>query len=351
MQTIKTAVVVVLLMVILYGAFVAMNGQDTELPPDLENMIAMGPDFAIDAPTNLSPSTTEPAKLDKTSDTGTASSPFASWPSSSNATSDASKPAAIEMPAPKADASSSALLLPSASVTDTPTDESDEIKPPTIATPTSTAANTTQQTAAPAGDPWLRTLQNSVAQPSVSGTSDTSKAAPPVPATLTSTNTATANEPTVETPASSTAPKSDFAVTSQSFENAKKQALEQAEKGKLKEGLQTLSLFYNSQELTAEQRSDLLDMLDTLAFEVIYSRRHLLDLPYPVAPGETLEEVAQLHEIPVDLLAKINGIADPANVAPGTKLKVMKGPFRVEVNVTSKEMTCSLVIFMLADSQ
>ncbi len=345
MQTIKTAVVVVLLMVILYGAFVAMNGQETELPPDLENMIAMGPDFAIEAPTASPSDNMEPAALAKPEDATSTTAPFAMWPGSS--TSNASTPATPEPPkaelASTEGAATPSLLLPPSTTTSTDT---------TKASVPATA--TTEQTTAPSSDPWLKTLQNSVAgADSKPAASEAPKPLDPAPTTLASTTSnasPTITVPDVKKPAESAVNASlsdsdttgEFSVTSLSFENAKKQALEQIEKSKLKEGLQTLSLFYNSPELTAEQRSDLLDMLDALAFEVIYSRRHLLDLPYIVAPGETLEQIAQMHEIPVELLAKVNGTTEIDKLAPGTKLKVMKGPFRVEVNVAQKEMTLFL---------
>ena len=52
--------------------------------------------------------------------------------------------------------------------------------------------------------------------------------------------------------------------------------MEQIDRGQLKEGLATLSVFYNAPELTTEQRHDLLDLLDALAREVVFSRRHFL---------------------------------------------------------------------------
>ncbi|MFM7975319.1 MAG: hypothetical protein ACKO8U_09625, partial [Pirellula sp.] len=40
MQTIKTAVVVVLLLFVLYGGYVALNGENTELQSSLENLVS-----------------------------------------------------------------------------------------------------------------------------------------------------------------------------------------------------------------------------------------------------------------------------------------------------------------------
>ncbi|MFY8201739.1 MAG: LysM peptidoglycan-binding domain-containing protein, partial [Pirellula staleyi] len=84
--------------------------------------------------------------------------------------------------------------------------------------------------------------------------------------------------------------------------------MEQIERGQLKEGLATLSVFYNAPELTTEQRHDLLDLLDALASEVVFSRRHFLAMVYVVAPGETLAEIAKRNDVPADILARINAI-------------------------------------------
>jgi LysM repeat protein len=129
---------------------------------------------------------------------------------------------------------------------------------------------------------------------------------------------------------------------SKSYSNAKKVALEQASKGQLKEALATLSVFYNSADLDESQRSDLVDLLDALAAEVIYSREHYLDLPYFTAAGETLEEIAKRYQIPVEVLANINGLEQGAVINNGMKLKVLPGPFRAEVDLNRNELTLFL---------
>ena len=48
---------------------------------------------------------------------------------------------------------------------------------------------------------------------------------------------------------------------SKSYENAKDLAMEQIDRGSLKDALATLSVFYNASEITKEQRHDLLDRL------------------------------------------------------------------------------------------
>jgi LysM repeat protein len=135
-------------------------------------------------------------------------------------------------------------------------------------------------------------------------------------------------------------PKSNSA--SKSFENAKDLAMEQIDRGQLKEGLATLSVFYNAPELTSEQRQDLLDLLDALAREVVFSRRHFLAMVYVVAPGETLAEIAKRNDVPVDILARINAIDTKTQLPSGSKLKVVPGPFRAEIDLTRSELTVFL---------
>lgn len=111
---------------------------------------------------------------------------------------------------------------------------------------------------------------------------------------------------------------------------------------KLRDALGTLSIFYNAPNITGEQRSQLLARLDPLAREVIYSKRHLLEQPHRVGQDETLTEIASIYQVPWQLLANINHISDPVTILPGTELKVVRGPFRAEVNLEMKEITLFL---------
>lgn len=108
------------------------------------------------------------------------------------------------------------------------------------------------------------------------------------------------------------------------------------------EALATLSLFYDTPGLSESERQSLLSRLDPLAAIVIYSRRHLLEKPHRVGPSETLMEVASRFELPWQLLANINAIDDPVTVLPGTELKVVRGPFRAEVDLDRRELTIFL---------
>ncbi len=118
--------------------------------------------------------------------------------------------------------------------------------------------------------------------------------------------------------------------------------MEQIERRNLKDALATLSVFYNAPELTNDQRQDLLDLLDALSREVVFSRSHILDMAYVVAPGETLEQVAKRYDLPTEILARINAIDTTSPLQSGAKLKVVPGPFRAEVDLARNELTIFL---------
>lgn len=109
-----------------------------------------------------------------------------------------------------------------------------------------------------------------------------------------------------------------------------------------REALSTLSAVYEDPRLSHQERLRLLDTLDPLAARVIYSTEHHLEQPYEVRRGDRLVTVAEKYDVPWQLLRNINGINDPDFLVPGTKLKVIRGPFRAEVDLASQEMTIYL---------
>jgi LysM repeat protein len=113
-------------------------------------------------------------------------------------------------------------------------------------------------------------------------------------------------------------------------------------KGELAEVQLALSRLYGNPDLTAEESRQLTELLDQLAGTVIYSRQHLLERPYTVKPGDSLSAIAQSYNVPWQLLAKINGVRDPDRLAPGTQLKVLRGPFEVVVSLERFELTLML---------
>ncbi len=131
-------------------------------------------------------------------------------------------------------------------------------------------------------------------------------------------------------------------VAAAGLANAIATADRQYQDDRRREALTTLSLFYETPNLTSEQREQLLSRLDPLARDVIYSSEHLLEEPHRVGGNETLMDVAKKYDVPWQLLANINGISDPITVLPGTDLKVVRGPFRADVDLTNHEMTLFL---------
>jgi LysM repeat protein len=128
----------------------------------------------------------------------------------------------------------------------------------------------------------------------------------------------------------------------QPFRSAREEALKLAGEGKLREALVKLTPYYNHIELTREEQADLNELLDALAREVIYSKRHLIAPAFHVGPGETLEGIANRFKVSPETLASINMLGDSKVVLTGSQLKVLNGPFRADVNLTRGELTLFL---------
>ncbi|MCI0357838.1 MAG: L,D-transpeptidase family protein [Planctomycetaceae bacterium] len=119
-------------------------------------------------------------------------------------------------------------------------------------------------------------------------------------------------------------------------------AEQQIQESKLRAALATLSPYYSQSDLSAEDRAQLVAWLDALAAKVIYSREHLLDSPYQVRGSETLFDIAERCHVPAELLQNINGVSDPRVLLPNTTLKLVPGPLRAEVNISTSELTVYL---------
>jgi hypothetical protein len=125
---------------------------------------------------------------------------------------------------------------------------------------------------------------------------------------------------------------------------------------KYAEALLALSSLHNDPNLPplpAEQQKQLDDLLGKLAGTVIYSRQHLLEKPYIVQPGDTLEKVAQQYQIPWQLLGRINNLLPPNGdvndneskdwrLPAGSEMKGVHGPFEAIVNLSRHELTLML---------
>ncbi len=366
MQTIKTAVVVVLLLFVLYGGYVALNGTDTQLAEELESLVSLDETTADVS----GPSEFQPAKIEAEGTGG--SDPFARFasqpsPNFSNA-STPPPPAMLPLPSPGGNAST---MIPSPTTPSPTILELDlpELEVPKPASPESLLPNLPALPLTPNPNDASNTGASSDRRIPVSNVSSKSEPGfglalpnskpsevgllPKMPST-TATSVPALDLPALhgdakslaestamrtDSSASSTQPGIPNSKSTRSYENAKQLAMDHIHDGKLKEALAVLSVFYNAQELTSTQRSDLIDLLDALAREVIYSRRHLMDFPYVIAPGETLEQVAKQYNVPAEVLARINGLELTGEVPPSTKLKLVPGPFRAEVDLNRNELT------------
>ena len=352
MQTIKTAVVVVLLLFVLYGGYVALNGTDSPLKGDLETMIGLEqtmPDVSGPGPiagSGAGNASSGFEMFNSTPSRGFGSNSGTSTSTFGNATTAQSNVPPIAFPNPSLQPAP--LLIPPSGLQ------------PNTDLPHLASASTNQTPAFPSlsnNDKSASTnLESSIPISTNSPNLGVSIPVPKLPPDFipNSLNSAEPNKPlpplalpteTVPslTPASNLSPSSSIKSTaSKSYDNAKDLAMEQIDRGNLRDALATLSVFYNAPEITTEQRQDLLDLLDALTREVVFSRRHLLDLAYVVAPGETIEQVAKRYDLPPEILARINAIDTTAPLRSGEKLKVVPGPFRAEVDLAKNELTLFL---------
>lgn len=113
-------------------------------------------------------------------------------------------------------------------------------------------------------------------------------------------------------------------------------------KNDLLHALDEFSKCFDNPTLASTDASRVHDLLGQLAGTVIYSRDHLLEPAHTVAAGETLQGIADKHQVSAGLLAKINGIADPLYLPAGTQLKMVKGPFDAVVDKGHGKITLFL---------
>lgn len=322
MQTIKTGVVVALLLAVCYGAFVALNAPDADIPDELAN-------WATD---NEELNDLLEIEMPDVSQLPGGSSEFAGFdsaPSIPGATTDASSQLALPtlglpteqavetvgLPALPSMAGPELLNLPPAGAGEMATPAMPAL-PAVMQTASGTPATTVSSTTnldAPSLD---------IAVPSADGAS----------VSLSPNNPASSSLQTGSSPVS-TIPK---------FSLAREEWLAKARAGELRGALETLSQYYNSPELTHSEHSDLVDILDPLSSAVIYSKKHLLLPSHVVRPSETVASIAENYSITPELLAKINGLGNDKTVATSTKLKVLQGPFSAQVSISRSELTLFL---------
>ncbi|MEM9587997.1 MAG: L,D-transpeptidase family protein [Planctomycetota bacterium] len=331
MQTLKTAAIVVLLMTVMYAAYVSMTTPPEPLPAEISSMLVESDEFGDfniddglpDSLGSMSISQGEPAGGDPTAANVGAASLATTTPtdsavvgSLSDTDSSLSSAAGLSTPKPLSAQPLPAVTAPGRSVAFDPgrsyPSTTGEFSLPDPGQPLATPSPLAQASGSPAAD--------SSADGSIAATSDG------VTASLASSTSAATAKPTNDI----------------GFANAIRTADKQFADDKLSEALSTLSLFYDTPDLDDGQRQQLLSRLDPLAATVIYSQRHLLENPHRVRQNETLMEIAARYKVPWQLLANINQISDPVTVLPGTDLKVLRGPFRADVDLGRSELTLFL---------
>jgi LysM repeat protein len=121
--------------------------------------------------------------------------------------------------------------------------------------------------------------------------------------------------------------------------NAMMQEVRQALRQKrIAEAHLVLSRHYINSQITPQQAAEMEKLLDQLAGTVIYSRNHLLEQPYRIQSGDTLESIATRCQVPIGLLEKINGISRNDTIVLGKELKVVRGPFEAVVDLKKHEI-------------
>ncbi|TWU19305.1 L,D-transpeptidase catalytic domain [Allorhodopirellula heiligendammensis] len=316
-QTLKTSAIVVLMMTVLYGAYVSMTTPPDALPPGLQSALveSENSEFGDGLPADFADFGIETGIPERASEMSMASDMLSS-PGQGDSRADAlppfgGEPAGIEGSAEP----------PSFQFSDVDVDTE---LPPTASRLPAVAEGTSVAIAPEPGREYPST-GNSFSLPDPAEAADI--ASPPAAPEVSPQDTAADME-------------SDAAAAG--LANAIATADRQYQEDRRREALATLSLFYETPNLTSEQREQLLSRLDPLARDVIYSSEHLLEEPHRVGGNETLMDVAKKYDVPWQLLANINGISDPVTVLPGTDLKVVRGPFRADVDLANQEMTLFL---------
>jgi LysM repeat protein len=104
-----------------------------------------------------------------------------------------------------------------------------------------------------------------------------------------------------------------------------------------------LSRLLEQEQLNETEQNLIVPILDKLALEVIYAKNtHILEEPYSVKSGETIESIAAGYSLTPQLLRKINGLSGNQQPSGGTKLKVLAGQFDAVISSQRNEITLLL---------
>ena len=165
---------------------------------------------------------------------------------------------------------------------------------------------------------------------------------PSVAATETKLDAAVAVDPITPTNATPEAPLSP--TTASLYPSVRVAVQAELERGELGQALLRLSDWYGDPSLSPTESQEVETLLSQLAGSVIWDGppAHRLEPAYVVKAGESLQDIADNFDVPWQLLAKINGVADPAALQAGQELKVMRGKFSALVDLSERTMTLML---------
>lgn len=121
-------------------------------------------------------------------------------------------------------------------------------------------------------------------------------------------------------------------------------AKQRISRGEVYQTLVQLSKYYNAPQLTPEETNQINQILSEISGEVIFKHPEKYFSTYTVKPGDTITVIAAQHQIPWQLVAKINGMSAPYHVNPGDKVKVVRGPFNAEIHMDRFELSLWLPI-------
>lgn len=142
----------------------------------------------------------------------------------------------------------------------------------------------------------------------------------------------------VATPSDAGAQANSSSVPTESeFENTMNYVQMQLQEDQLGEALLTLSQSYRS-ELNQDQAERVSTLIDQLAGTVIYSPRSYLQPAHQVTADETLQSIARQYQVPVDFIARVNGLENDYQPVAGETLKVVQGPFRATLYADTGEL-------------
>ena len=131
--------------------------------------------------------------------------------------------------------------------------------------------------------------------------------------------------------------------TIERFAQTQRQLAESGDPENVRQAFIQLSQLYELDELGDAERTMIQPILDVLALRVIYAREaHILEPPYRVKPGETIESIAKDFNLTPSLLRKINGLGPSQELPVGATAKVVYGQFDARISMRQKELTLLL---------